>query len=67
MLFWLNVCSDGGKLICHSCEELENWEVIMIRLQIILSHKIMIKKITLIAEIILPKEEIIFHLVKKSG
>lgn len=67
ILFWLKVCSEGGKFSCHSLDELENWEIKIIRLEIKESHKIMINIITLKEEIILPKEEIKFHLAKKSG
>lgn len=67
MLFWLKVCSEGGKFNCHSLAELENWETIIIFFDVIASHIIITKKITLTEEIILPNEEIKFHLEKKSG
>lgn len=67
ILFWLKVCSEGGKFSCHSLDELENWEIKMVRFDIKASHIIMINIITLKEEINLPKEEIKFHLAKKSG
>lgn len=67
ILFWLKVCSEGGKFSCHSLDELENWEIKIVRFDNKASHIIIRNIITLREEINLPKEETKFHLAKKSG
>jgi len=57
----LKVCSEGGKLFCHSIEGDVKWELIIKRLEVIASHIAKIKIRTLIKERVAPKEEIVFQ------
>lgn len=67
MLFWLKECSDGGKFNIHSMDELVNEEKLIIFFSVILIQMIIINITTPIKEISDPKEDMKFHLEKKSG
>lgn len=66
-MFWLNECSDGGKFNIHSIEELVNEGKLIIFFSIILIQIIIISITTPIREIRDPRDDIKFHLAKKSG
>lgn len=67
MLFWLNVCSEGGKFNIHSMDEFVNWVIIIFFFSIIEDQIIKIIKPTPISLITDPIDEIMFHFEKKSG
>lgn len=67
MLFWLNVCSEGGKFNIHSIDELENWVITTFFFSIIADQIIKIIKMVPINLITEPTDEIMFHFEKKSG
>lgn len=64
---WLNVCSSTGAAFIHSMDEDTFPKKRVPRDEAIDSHIIHINITTDTKEIILPRDEITFHMVKASG